>query len=377
MSTHYHPLFSKTISPNKQGFWQSRGFALVVTGFLLWLIGMINLSSATLSISPSLVWQQLAHWGIAFGISLTLVLIPLSHLRDYAYSYVTLTLLTLALVLLIGDSSGGSQRWLGFGSLRFQPSEIAKLTAALLGARFLSDRKDITTHTLSSLAPLFTGTFLLFFLIFKQPDLGTSGIILLIVASQLICIRMEKKSLLVGQVVCLAALLSSWFFVLKDYQKQRIESLIFPDVDPIGSSYNALQSLIAVGSGGSWGKGFLGSTQSHFQFLPSRHTDFVFSVFAEEHGFWQTLALLMIIGLFLLVCLEIAKHAKGVFATFLALGITAALFLDFAINIAMVIGLFPVVGVPIPFFSYGGSSALKTMLACGLLIKIDLSKKLI
>ena len=349
----------------------SRSFAFVTISGGLILIGMINLSSAAVAISQQLVFNQLIHLTIGGCVGGLLWFIPLKHLKDYAYLYGGLSLILLGIVLSLGESSGGSQRWIALSGLRFQPSEFAKLTAALIGARFLSDRKLIAAHTLTSLSPLLTITLIFFVLVFKQPDLGTAAIILGVVLSQLFCIPMARRSVIISQIIGVCGILWSWFFLLKDYQKQRIQALLFPDLDPIGSSYNSLQSLIAVGSGGTWGKGFLNSTQSHLQFLPSHHTDFVFSVFAEEHGFVKTLGLIILIFIFLSLCLEIARQARGTFNTLLAVGITASLFLDFSINIAMVIGVFPVVGVPMPFFSYGGSAALKTIIGCSLLLKIE------
>lgn len=353
----------------------SRSFALAVLMSIMIVLGLINLSSASVAISPNLLAKQLFHLGISALIAGALGCLPMKHVKDYAYVYGALTLVLLCLVLISGDSSGGSQRWLAVGSLRLQPSELAKITAALIGARFLSDRQLTPEHTLTSLSPLLSIMMIFFGLVFKQPDLGTSAIILWIICSQLTCVPVARRSLLISGFIAASGLLYSWFFVLKEYQKQRIHALLFPELDPIGSSYNSIQSLIAVGSGGTWGKGFLGSTQSHLRFLPSHHTDFVFSVFAEEHGFVLTLALLIIIFSFLSLCLAIARHARGTFNSLLAVGITTSLFLDFSINIAMVLGLFPVVGVPMPFFSYGGSAALKVMLGCVLLMKIDAASR--
>ena len=322
-----------------------------------------------------LVIKQLSHLAIACTAAGIWWWIPLHQIKNYAYVFGLINIMMLVLVLIIGDSSGGSQRWLSFGGLRFQPSEIAKITVPLVAARFLSDHKLITSHTLRSLTPLITIIMMFFVCVFKQPDLGTSGILIAIIISQLFCVQIKKNTVMITTIIGTIGAIWGWFFLLKDYQKLRIQSLIFPNLDPVGSSYNSIQSLIAVGSGGVWGKGFGGSTQSHHHFLPSHHTDFVFSVFAEEHGFLKTLVLLLIIMLFLTVCFEIARQAKDTFSALTAVGISAALLLDFAINIAMVIGLFPVVGVPMPFFSYGGSAGLKTIIACAILMKIDTSKQ--
>lgn len=364
----YHPL------DHRYPFYHlitSRRFALAVLMSIMIVLGLVNLSSAAVAISQNLLAKQLLHLGVSCLIAGVLGCLPMKHVKDYAYIYGGLTLVLLCLVLLLGDSSGGSRRWLAVGGLRLQPSELAKITVALIGARFLSDRQLIPQHTLTSLTPLLSIIMIFFGLVFKQPDLGTSAIILWIICSQLICVPIARRSMIISGLIATSSFLYAWFFVLKDYQKQRVHALLFPELDPIGSSYNSIQSLIAVGSGGTWGKGFLGSTQSHLRFLPSHHTDFVFSVFAEEHGFVITLALLILIFSFLSLCLAIARHARSSFNSLLAVGITASLFLDFSINIAMVLGVFPVVGVPMPFFSYGGSAALKVMLGCVLLMKID------
>ena len=158
---------------------------------------------------------------------------------------------------------------------------------------------------------------------------------------------------------------------LHDYQKLRVLNLLNPQLDPHGSGYNSLQSLIAIGSGGLLGKGYLQGTQTQLEFLPARHTDFVFSVFAEEHGFWAGAVVFILFGSLVYIALEISRQAKDTFSGLLALGIAAIVFIQFFINVTMVLGLFPVVGMPLPFFSYGGSSLITLCAGLGLLVAIE------
>lgn len=346
------------------------GPAVVFCVVALMVLGLANLYSATSTIPGGFFWSQLRHWLVVWALVAVIAWIPLRHLRQYAYLYVALNYLLLLIVLFWGESAGGSQRWLALGGLRVQPSELTKLAVALLGAKYLSAQGVQYHYTFSALLPFLLAVGGIFALIFLQPDLGTAGIAVLIVISQLILIKITRSSLMIGGVLCLLIALGGWSFVLHDYQKQRILSLIYPESDPKGSSYSQIQSQVAVGSGGSFGKGFLEGTQSHLRFLPSRHTDFIFSVFAEEHGFWVCLVVFLLFGALSYFAVEIARQAKSRFSSLLAAGLAAFLFFEFAVNVAMVLGIFPVVGIPLPFFSYGGSSTLSVMIACLWLLMI-------
>lgn len=352
----------------------SQGYTLallIVFGMLLTL-GLFNLYSAAVGTKMTYFSSQMKHLVISLiAFSIFAWGISVRHLNTYTFLFYGINIVLLLLVLGLGHTAGGSQRWIALGGIRFQPSETAKIVTALFVAKFFYTNKQTCSYTLRDLWPLGLGTFIVFLLIFKQPDLGTGGLCLLIAFFQVLFIRINLKSIGTVAGFSLVAAVIGWNFLLHPYQKLRILNLLNPNMDPSGSGYNSLQSLVAIGSGGLFGKGFLEGTQSQLQFLPARHTDFIFSVFAEEHGFWGGVFVFVLFGSLTYIGLEIARSAKDSFNSLLAVGMTAFIFLEFLINVSMVIGLFPVVGMPLPLFSYGGSSLLTICIAIGILVSID------
>lgn len=352
----------------------TNGTYLVIIFCLFILIGLANLYSA--SAGTHLFVAQLKHLVISliafvvFGWA-----IPIRSINHYAYPIFWFVCLLLVLVLFLGHTAGGSQRWIILGPLRLQPSEIAKITTAIMVSKWFFNNRQASAYTLTDLWPVLFNATLVFSLIFLQPDLGTAGICLLVAISQIAFVKINRKSL--GIVVSAGVITAvvGWNFLLHSYQKLRILNLLNPNLDPQGSGYNSLQSLVAIGSGGGVGKGFLKGTQTQLRFLPARHTDFIFSVFAEEHGFIGAILVFILFGLFSFKVLEIAKKSRDTFCGLLAIGLLALIFIEFAINISMVLGLFPVVGMPLPFFSYGGSSLLTVSIVMGFLIAIDRDNK--
>ncbi len=333
-------------------------------------IGLINLYSA--SIGASFFWTQLRNLAITFTAFVTFGwLIPIKRVHTYAYWFAALICLLLVIVLSTGRIAGGAQRWINLGPISFQPSEFAKLSVALCVARFFSANRQEAPYRLRDLFPLMGIVGAIFVLIFAQPDFGTAGVCAIIAVCQLAFIRIDLRSIAI--VVLSAPIVAAigWNTLLMPYQKLRVLNLLNPNLDPQNSGYHALQSLIAVGSGGIFGKGYMQGTQAHLRFLPERHTDFIFSVFAEEHGFWGSVLIFVGFGLLAYIALDIAKHAKDTFTGLLAVGVGTLLFIEFAINIAMVMGMFPVVGIPLPFFSYGSSAMLTVCVSLGLLISIN------
>jgi len=210
-------------------------------------------------------------------------------------------------------------------------------------------------------------------LIVKQPDLGTA-MLLLFIGMTVILFAGVRRTALAALVACGMAAAGGGWFLLHDYQRERIRTFLDPERDPLGSGYHIIQSKIAVGSGGFTGKGFMQGTQSQLAFLPERHTDFAFSVFAEEWGLTGTLVLLLLYLLLILYGIAVARRAGDRFGMYLALGVTAMLFWHIVVNLGMVIGLLPVVGVPLPLFSYGGTSMVTTMIGLGLLLNVDMRR---
>jgi rod shape determining protein RodA len=343
---------------------------IMIVMLLLITMGMTNLYSAAMG--TGLFWSQLKNLVLALtAFFICGWLIPPRHYNTYAYYIYGLVCALLLLVDIIGGIAMGAQRWLKLGPIVFQPSELAKVSVAMVVAKFFHHSRLQRPYTLADLAIPASIIGIAFVLIFKQPDFGTAGVCALIAVCQLGFIRIDRKSLMMVGISGVVVAIFAWFFVLHDYQKLRVLNLFNPDMDRSGTGYNALQSFIAIGSGKFLGKGFLEGTQTQLQFLPARHTDFIFAVFAEEHGFLGATLLFALFVTLVYMGLAIAKQGKDIFSSLLAIGMTAIIFVSFTINTSMVLGLFPVVGVPLPFFSYGGTALIMFCASLGILVGIE------
>ena len=285
--------------------------------------------------------------------------------------YIVMVLAVLA-VPFFGRVGGGSRRWLTFGPVSIQPSEFMKLGMVIVLARYFSRTSGVRLGLRDALLPLAMMA-VPAFAVLLQPDLGSASMIGIVSVTMLIMggVRLRWFALLGSPIVLLAPLL--WGH-LKTYQQQRILTFINPELDPLGAGYHVTQSKIAVGSGMLWGKGFLQGTQNHLNFLPEQHTDFIFSVWAEEWGFVGAITL---IALYLALCLRgviIAGRARDRFGMLMALGLTGTVFWSAVINVGMTTGLLPVVGIPLPFFSYGGSSLLCLLIGIGLMMNLSMRR---
>ncbi|MBC8208945.1 MAG: rod shape-determining protein RodA, partial [Desulfobulbaceae bacterium] len=285
-----------------------------------------------------------------------------------------LRILSLVAVLFIGDSAGGSQRWINLGFFRLQPSEPAKLVLVVALASYYGRKEAPQGYTLRELLPPIGLTLLPFFLILSQPDLGTALMFVIIFASMTVFARPKIFTYFILGGMGGGAAVFGWFFLLKDYQKRRIESMMNPGHDPSGAGYQLEQSKIAIGSGGKLGKGYLEGTQGHLHFLPERHTDFAFAVWAEEWGFFGTVFFIGVYFLMLFWGLHVAMAARDRFGVFLAFGVVMLIFWQAVINLLMILGFLPVVGIPLPLVSYGGSSLMTTLLALGLLMNVRMRR---
>ena len=294
--------------------------------------------------------------------------------RRYAYVAYGVALFLLVSVFVHGSVSMGAQRWLDIGIIRLQPSELMKVTLVLALSRYFHDRavsvgfgwRDLAIPLLLTLMPLG--------LILKQPDLGT-GILMTSAALVVIVVAgLSWKTILLVSLPLVASSPILWS-KLHAYQRQRILTLFEPEKDPLGSGYHIIQSKIAVGSGGLMGKGFMAGSQSHLDFLPERHTDFIFSVLAEEWGFLGSVILIAVYMLITVYGLLIASTAHNRFGLLIVTGFVTLFALQAIINIGMVIGLLPVVGIPLPLISYGGSSLITLMFAMGLVAHVSVYSK--
>lgn len=332
-------------------------------------IGILNLFSATYFLHSSLYLKQIYWFMISLGVMFTVIAFDYHVWERYSYLFYWISVLLLVGVLVFGQEIHGSKSWYRIGFFSFQPSELVKLTTILALAKYFHNIPIKTYKIRELIIPLIL--FLIpFLLILKQPDLGTALLLLLIFISVTLFVGIKFSSLLISSISAILAFPFVWF-ILKEHQKTRIKVFLDPNLDPLGVGYHITQSNIAVGSGKIFGKLFLRGTQSHLQFLPEQHTDFAFSVFAEEWGFIGCIVLLGVYLLLILWGLNIANRTSSKFAMIMTLGVVSLFFWHSFINIGMVIGLLPVVGVPLPFFSYGGTFMVTNMAAMGLLLNVS------
>ena len=334
--------------------------------------GIVNLYSATANWAGAgtpVYLKQLFWFGLGLLIMIGICLFDYRHLEYLGYPAYGVVMLLLIAVLALGRTSMGATRWLSVGGISLQPSEVMKIVIILVLAKYFSEKATPLGFSLKELAA--PGALLLIpaLLVIKQPDLGTAMLLLAIGGSMTLFAGVRRSAMIWLGLCGVLAALGGWF-LLHDYQRQRIYTFISPERDPLGAGYHIIQSKIAVGSGGLFGRGFGKGTQAQLSFLPERHTDFAFSVFAEEWGFTGCLLLLALYLLIVLWGLYIARQANDRFGMFLALGVSAMLFWHIVVNLGMVIGLLPVVGVPLPLFSYGGTSMITTMTGVGLLLNV-------
>lgn len=343
---------------------------------VLALVGIMTIYSATRPLAAeehSGFYIKQALW-LIFGIIALFLIVSFDYvwLNRFSIHLYIIGIVLLLGVFVIGKTGMGAQRWLSFGPISFQPSEFFKLIYIIMLSKYLSITK-CPIDANSFFRAFFLIAFLPFILLIKQPDLGTALIVLAIFVSLVLTKGLNKKVLILFVIIGLISLpfLGNILWGgLKDYQKSRLVAFIEPEVDPTGIGYHLNQSKITVGSGKFFGKGYMQGTQGPFRFLPEKHTDFVFAVFAEEWGFLGSLLLLFLYLILILRGIDIAGKAKDDFGRFLALGITFMFSIYFFINVGMTLGIMPVVGIPLPFMSYGGTALLSNLIAVGILINI-------
>jgi rod shape determining protein RodA len=348
-------------------------WVLVGACLILSAIGVATILSATYTGRGGVEVKQV-YW-ILLGILALIISVTLDYRRltDRALLLYVFIVVALVYVLLFGPRIQGTKRWILMGPFQFQPSEFAKLVAALLLAKVFAESKRETLGLREIVGPGMTIAVMVL-LIAAEPDLGTAFCLLppFLAVAFLGGLRPKAIAAIAGVLILFGGL--GWQFALKDYQKNRIYTFLDPSLDPRGAGYQKIQSQIAVGSGGLSGKGYKKGSQSQLGYLPARHTDFIFSVLAEEMGF---LGVVAVLGLYMLVLwrsLETARVARDRVGAFLAAGITAGLAFQVVYNVAMVAGLVPVKGLPLPFMSYGGSSVIYSFLAVGLILNVRMRR---
>ncbi len=352
-------------------------WSLFVLALVLALIGILTINSASHDLSGeglgSMALRQF-YWLILGLVAMVVSFMVDYHRMDrFAYAFYALVFLLLLLVPLLGVASGGSLRWLDLGFVFLQPSELAKLAVVFILAKRLQYDEPLGGYRLRDLWLPSAMAAPMFFVILIQPDLGTAVVFLLIFVSIISMTVFRIGPLLFLGATGVALLPIGWLF-LKPYQKVRIQTFLAPDLDPLGAGYHVIQSKIAIGSGRWFGQGYLQGSQNQLDFLPARHTDFIFSVFAEEWGFFGCLVLLGIYLTLVLLSFRVVSRARDRLGALLAFGAAAILSWQIVINVAMVTGFVPVVGIPLPFLTYGGSSLVATMVAVGLLINVSMRR---
>ena len=378
MAVANHRTYGRWIDRRRRGMFFSRDMHMdwpLLSGLLMLSgVGLMVLYSAS-GQDTDLLWRQSLRLGLAFGVMFVLAQIPPHHLERWAPQLYGLGLLLLVAVLLFGITGKGAQRWLDLGVITFQPSELMKLALPIMVAWYLTashlppSRKAIMFSFVIIALPTV--------LIVQQPDLGTSLLIAASGAAALLLAGISWR--LIRNLTLLVAACAPlvWYFAMHDYQRQRVLTFLNPESDPLGSGYHIIQSKIAIGSGGIYGKGWLNGTQSHLEFLPERSTDFIFAVFAEEFGLVGVVGLLMLYLFIVVRGLYIATQAQDTFTRLLAGSLTLTFFVYVAVNVGMVSGLLPVVGLPLPLVSYGGTSMVTMMAAFGILMSIHTHRKLL
>ncbi len=423
-------------------------FSILVPLFFIVLIGIINLASAAQATRPDLYLSQMTKFGFAFFLMTILSFINTRMIKRASFFVYAAAIFLLLLVLVVGTSAKGAQRWLVLGAFRLQPSDPAKLAVILAIARYCSlywPQKGYTllsllkplnlsrpigvmllligfliksSHSDSFLSDFLSDQFLTsnigiglmlgilcgwliwlflcfvslgknglnfsifiapidiaivpFLLVAVEPDLATGIIILSICAIMFLYVGISRSSLLIGFIAFIFIATGAYFTVLKDYQKQRIVSFLNQEADLQGDGYQAMQSIIAIGSGKAIGKGFSGGTQTQLSFLPENSTDFAFSVWAEEWGFLFCVFLLFLYFLVITACLKICLKTSDKFSQLICVGVAANIFVHVMVNIGMVTGILPVAGVPLLLISYGGSAMTTSMLSLGLVVNVCL-----
>jgi rod shape determining protein RodA len=345
---------------------------VIISGLgLVVLYSAVNAGAG--SAHAGLFTRQLVWYAFGTAVMVVAFVVNYKVYERWGHLFYILCIILLVAVLVHGKYVGGSRRWLVIGPLTLQPSELVKLAVIVMLARYYARMVRMEGLRMRELLIPLLVTSAPFFLIVRQPDLGTALLVALIAGCITLYIKIERTTFFGLLVTGALAIPLVWFF-LKAYQKRRIMTFLNPDLDPLGAGYHIIQSKIAIGSGMLTGKGFLKGTQNTLEFLPEQHTDFIFSVLAEEWGFVGAVVVLMFFLLLITWGLQVAQRSRDPFGTILAVGVTAMIACQMFINIGMVMGLLPVVGMPLPLISYGGSSVLTTMAGIGLLLNVSMRR---
>lgn len=352
---------------------------------LLTIIGLFTLYSALHQGGEmrmkEIFFRQIFWFSLSWGLlALCAFVIPHRHFYDLGWILYGITFALLVLIVFIGETRMGAQRWLSIGSFNLQPSELAKCTAIVMLARFFSRRASLPGQNFLSgfihtVVVPFIPVAVLSMLIFIQPDLGSAVLLILLFLVMMLVCGVKKSFIATACAIGLFCLPIGWHF-LKEYQRARLTVFLNPNVDPLGAGYTIIQSKIAIGSGQFWGKGFLAGTQNQLNFLPERHTDFIFTIVAEEWGFLGTMLMLLLYYFLIRALFKISCLAHDDFSKCLGAGVCGLFSVQVFVNLAMAMGFLPVVGIPLLFMSYGGTHLMVEFLLVGVVLNIARENKL-
>ena len=359
----------------RRSFWQAIHIdPPLLFGIFLLIVAGLGILYSSSGRSFSMIEQQALHIGLALVVMMAFAQIPPIVYQRWAVWLYSIGVVLLVAVLLVGHVGKGAERWLNLGFMRFQPSELMKLAIPL----FLASELHKIHLPLTAKSIFFAIVIIVIptALTIKQPDLGTGILLMLAGCSILFLAGLSYRLIMLSIAVALPFIPAIWY-LMHDYQRQRILIFLDPERQPLGAGYHIIQSKIAIGSGGFFGKGWLNGTQSHLHFLPEHSTDFIFAVCGEELGFIGNLFLITLFMMIVLRGLYITINAQDTFSRLLAGGLTLTFFFSFFINMGMVTGILPVVGLPLPLVSYGGSSMVTLMASFGILMSIQTHRKLL
>jgi len=349
-------------------------FVLIATTLLLLTVSFLTLYSLSISSGTDYFSKQLIFSIVGLGAMFFATFFDYRHIQRYSTLLYFGTIFILLGVLVFGTTVRGTAGWISFGFFQIQPVEFSKITLIIFLASFISKKKSELGEWTRVIASLILSAILIF-LVLKQPDLGSSLVLIALWMSMILSSGLRMKHLIVLSILGMTIISGSWF-VLADYQKERINNFVHPESDPRGSGYNVLQAIVAVGSGGLSGKGIGHGSQSQLNFLPEKHTDFIFAVIAEELGLIGSFFVMSLYFFLLYRIKRIADTASDNFGYLIAVGVLTMLFVQIMINIGMNIGLLPVTGLPAPLVSYGGSSLVTTLFSLGLVLNISQKRRI-
>lgn len=354
---------------------QGMSFAYLMLIFILAAVGVIMLYSAANGHWHPWALNQLLRFGIGLGVMVTLALIDVKYFMRYAYIFYFGVLLLLVAVEVGGHVGMGAQRWINLGFMKLQPSELMKIALVLALARYFHSTSLQNIETMRGIITPLLMVMIPALLVMTQPDLGTALMLVFTAGAMFFAVGVQLWKF---GLVLLGAIISmpiAWN-LLHDYQQNRVLTFLDPERDPLGAGYHIIQSKIALGSGGVFGKGFLKGTQSHLNFLPEKHTDFIFTMLSEEFGMIGAIFVVLVNILILAYSYAFALRTTSYFGKLAAVGLATNFFLYVMINMAMVLGLIPVVGVPLPLISYGGTVIISVMAAFGIILSVNINRNI-